>query len=156
ALFQNLGAIEANQSEYVIVLSSDHVYEIDYRDLLARHVGTGADVTAVSAGRWPMGIYVFCSGALLKMLSQICVRGQGGDLVQDVLPSLAESVRVETYDFPGYWRQIKTVDDYYNANMDLVRPEPLFKPFARDACGKASVFSGARVSRSVLSFGVCI
>jgi glucose-1-phosphate adenylyltransferase len=129
---------------------------MDYRDLLAFHVERGADVTIASAGRRPIGVYVFSTGALLEMLHETRALGFGGDLARDVLPSLARSDRIQTYDFPGYWREIKTLDDYYNANMDLVQPEPMFRPFAGNACGKASVFSGARVSRSVLSFGVCI
>jgi glucose-1-phosphate adenylyltransferase len=45
AVFQNLPMIDWNEPEHVIVLSGDHVYEMDYRRLLAQHMETNADVT---------------------------------------------------------------------------------------------------------------
>jgi ADP-glucose pyrophosphorylase len=113
-------------------------------------------VTIAASGDRDLGVYVFSTGVLFEALKDNLDRRSGCDLGRDIWPALAGGVRVHTCDFPGYWREIQTLDDYYNANMDLVQPEPLFKPFDGNACGKASVFSGARVSRSVLSFGVCI
>lgn len=45
AVFQNLAVIHSTKPEYVLILSGDHVYEMDYRELLSRHVATNADVT---------------------------------------------------------------------------------------------------------------
>ena len=45
AVFQNLPGIHSNGSEHVVILSGDHVYAMDYRELLSRHVETNADVT---------------------------------------------------------------------------------------------------------------
>jgi glucose-1-phosphate adenylyltransferase len=45
AVFQNLPTIRLNAPEHLIILSGDHVYEMDYRQLLAQHVDTNADVT---------------------------------------------------------------------------------------------------------------
>jgi dTDP-glucose pyrophosphorylase len=45
AVFQNLPVIQSNEAENVLILSGDHVYEMDYRELLAQHVETNADVT---------------------------------------------------------------------------------------------------------------
>jgi glucose-1-phosphate adenylyltransferase len=45
SVFHNLAVIESNRPEYVLILSGDHVYDMDYRELLSRHVETNADVT---------------------------------------------------------------------------------------------------------------
>jgi glucose-1-phosphate adenylyltransferase len=45
AVFQNLPVIHSNGSEHVVILSGDHVYAMDYRELLSQHVETNADVT---------------------------------------------------------------------------------------------------------------
>ena len=45
AVFQNSHLLQDNDVEYVLVLSGDHVYHMDYRDLLRQHVDTDADLT---------------------------------------------------------------------------------------------------------------
>jgi glucose-1-phosphate adenylyltransferase len=45
AVLQNLPVIESNRTEHVLILSGDHVYQMDYRDLLAQHLAKNADVT---------------------------------------------------------------------------------------------------------------
>ena len=45
AVFQNLPVISPKKPEHVLVLSGDHVYNMDYRELLRRHLETDADVT---------------------------------------------------------------------------------------------------------------
>ena len=45
AVFQNLYLIQSNRSEHILILASDHVYQMDYRALLAEHVARNADVT---------------------------------------------------------------------------------------------------------------
>jgi len=45
AIYQNLDIIRAEKPEYVLVLSGDHVYKMDYGPMLVRHVESGADMT---------------------------------------------------------------------------------------------------------------
>src|SRR5205823_3089303 len=45
AVFQNLAVIHSNSPEYVVILSGDHIYQMDYRELLASHIQSNADVT---------------------------------------------------------------------------------------------------------------
>ncbi|ALS97711.1 glucose-1-phosphate adenylyltransferase [Lacimicrobium alkaliphilum] len=45
AIFQNLDIIRAQAPKYVLVLSGDHVYKMDYGEMLAYHVESGADMT---------------------------------------------------------------------------------------------------------------
>jgi len=120
-------------------------------------------------------LYVFRARELMARLN----RGEEGpDLVHDVIqPMIAAGARVFAYPQRGYWRDIGTVDSYYESNMDLVRPVPplnLYDPdwliytpsedrspavLGRDAVVTQSLIShGSRVegevSRSVLFPGV--
>ncbi len=45
AVFQNLDFIRRLDPEYVVILSGDHIYSMDYRDLIKRHQDTNADIT---------------------------------------------------------------------------------------------------------------
>ena len=45
AVFQSLDIIESYKPEYVIILAGDHIYKMDYGEMLAEHVNTGADFT---------------------------------------------------------------------------------------------------------------
>jgi len=93
------------------------------------HVERGGRVTALQekpkragGGVVSAAIYVFRARDLMDRLR----RPEGGpDLVRDVIqPMIAEGVPVFAYPHRGYWRDIGTVDSYYESNMDLVRPVP--------------------------------
>ena len=54
AVFQNLSSIEESSAEYVLIVSGDQVYQMDYGELLGRHVTSGADLT-IAAVEYPVG-----------------------------------------------------------------------------------------------------
>jgi glucose-1-phosphate adenylyltransferase len=196
AVFQNLNLIHAS-SDFVLVLSGDHIYQMDYGDLLRQHIETNADVT-IAAVEYPlheaatfgvlqvdetsrvtsfeekparphplssnpsmalvsMGVYVFRKSILLGALDVLCGSGEGYDFGHDVIPALIHSARTYAYDFrdrtenvPGYWRDIGTIDAYYAASMEVMRPDsrfPVQQNFSR-------IDARARVRRSVVSPGV--
>jgi glucose-1-phosphate adenylyltransferase len=170
AVFQNL-AIEEDLPDFVLILSGDHIYEMDYRDMLIQHAATGADLTigtvehpVQDASRYgviqvdsdfrvvgfeekpkrprpvpsdssmalaSMGIYVFSKDCLLRAFSD-----NVHDFGKDLIPRLIGHAKVHAYDFrdpiedtPRYWRDIGTIEAYYESNMDLVSKNPLFDPF---------------------------
>lgn len=45
AIFQNLNLLERSQAEYVLILSGDHLYRMDYQAMIRSHQETNADVT---------------------------------------------------------------------------------------------------------------
>jgi glucose-1-phosphate adenylyltransferase len=45
AVYQNIYSIESCGTEYVLILAGDHIYKMDYQDLINRHVAAGADCT---------------------------------------------------------------------------------------------------------------
>jgi len=88
-----------------------------------------------------MGIYVFSIDLLLKVLDEDHQRGDSAhDFGQDIIPRLIGQVDVYAYRFGGtagrvspdrYWRDVGTLDCYYEANMELLRPVPaldLYQP----------------------------
>ncbi len=88
-----------------------------------------------------MGNYIFGTDVLVSALRESHERGEK-DFGRDVLPRLAATHRVFAYDFmqnrvPGvrrqeeraYWRDVGTVDAYFDANMDTLGPAPRFNLF---------------------------
>ncbi len=69
-----------------------------------------------------MGIYVFETGTLLKMLSDT----EGTDFGRDIIPAAIENGRVMGYVFDGYWEDIGTVRRFFEVNLDLASPLPRF------------------------------
>jgi glucose-1-phosphate adenylyltransferase len=85
-----------------------------------------------------MGNYIFSTRTLLRLLHDDAAdESSGHDFGRDILPKLAGKAEIFAYDFqtsriPGepadsmpYWRDVGTIDSYYEANMDLrsVTPE---------------------------------
>jgi glucose-1-phosphate adenylyltransferase len=143
-----------------------------------------------------MGNYIFSTRTLLRLLhDDAATPGTSHDFGHDILPKLAGKMEIYAYDFqtnriPGdppdvvpYWRDVGTIDAYYDANMDLrsispalnlynrqwpVRttsyPDPPAK-FSFDDDGRrgeaidsivsgGSILSGGLVRNSILSSGV--
>ncbi|HET9950294.1 MAG TPA: glucose-1-phosphate adenylyltransferase family protein [Candidatus Eisenbacteria bacterium] len=68
------------------------------------------------------GIYLFRARDLQSWLEKPSL---GPDLVRDVIqPMIASGVRVVTFEHADYWRDVGTIDAYYEANMELLRPVP--------------------------------
>jgi len=79
-----------------------------------------------------MGIYVFSRDFLYKMLKQDAgVEKSHHDFGKDIIPRALEHYRVAAFPFTdastgdtAYWRDVGTVDSYYDANMDLLSVTP--------------------------------
>ena len=81
-----------------------------------------------------MGVYLFETSVLLEALTKDSEDAASShDFGRDIIPKLLGSRRVIAYDFHDlnmkaarYWRDIGTIDAYYEANMDLVAVTPEF------------------------------
>lgn len=86
-----------------------------------------------------MGNYIFSTDVLVDVLNADAEDEKSGrDIGGDLIPALVASGQAHVYDFttnvvPGetprdrhYWRDVGTLDSYYEANMDLVAPHPVF------------------------------
>ena len=186
AIFQNIDIIEDYQPEYIVVLAGDHVYKMDYAQMLAEHVDKGADVTvgcllvprmeatgfgvmqvdehdtivqisrkagrsaghAGAAGarageRWAST----CSAPTFSVRTPAPRRGrarveprlrqgpdpvarrerQGGRAPLSRTPACKPAARKE-----AYWRDVGTVDAYWQANIDLTDFTPALDIYDRD------------------------
>lgn len=89
-----------------------------------------------------MGIYVFKVDTLRAALEDDSARADSShDFGKDLIPRLIGAARVYAYRFGGsrgrvtpdrYWRDVGTLDAYYQANMDLLQPEPPLDLYQRD------------------------
>lgn len=92
-----------------------------------------------------MGNYVFTTDVLVDVLNADAEDDESGrDIGGDLIPALVASGQAHVYDFttnevPGetprdrhYWRDVGTLDSYYEANMDLVAPHPVFNLYNED------------------------
>ena len=104
-------------------------------------------------------IYLFRARELMARLNR---DGEGPDLVHHVIqPMIASGARVFAYPHRGYWRDIGTVDSYYESNMDLVRPVPPLNLYDPDWLiytpsedrSPAVLGPGAAVTQSLISHG---
>jgi len=91
-----------------------------------------------------MGNYVFDTDVLIEAVTPGGITGLPHDIGGDLMPRLAERASARVYDFStnevpgqgdrerGYWRDVGTVDAYYDANMDLVASVPVFSLYNED------------------------
>jgi len=158
AIRQNIDFIKANPSEQIVILSGDHIYQMDFDAMISYHREKKADITIgmmvvpkseihqFGAGivddnnrivDWEekpgeprsnlasMGIYVFDTNYLLDTLSQ---NRQEIDFGMHIIPRAIEEDRVFAYPFHGYWRDVGTIQSYWETNMDIIRPESEISP----------------------------
>jgi glucose-1-phosphate adenylyltransferase len=198
AIRQNLNFIKAHPSKEILILSGDHIYEMDLYAMIEFHRQKNADITVGmmvvpedqihqfgtgitdADGRiveWEekpkvprtnlasMGIYVFTTEYLLNVLDD------DRDIVDfgmHLIPKAIGSNNVFAYPFDGYWRDVGTIQAYWEANMDLLKDNPEISPenwgirpnpeseqiFADRVPARFSPQS--RVSRSMISSGCII
>ncbi|MDQ0255937.1 glucose-1-phosphate adenylyltransferase [Evansella vedderi] len=161
AIFQNIHFIEQYSPEYVLIISGDHIYHMNYKHLIKQHKLTGADATiSVMEVPWDeasrfgilnttedlriyefeekpsnpksnlasMGIYVFTWAALKAYLLHDAEQIHSShDFGKDIIPSmLQDGKRMYGYRFEGYWKDVGTIQSYWEANMDLLDEDSSF------------------------------
>jgi glucose-1-phosphate adenylyltransferase len=81
-----------------------------------------------------MGVYLFNADVLIPVLLKDAENAQSShDFGKDILPKMVDDYRVHAYDFVDenkkealYWRDVGTLEAYYEANMDVVSVSPIF------------------------------
>jgi glucose-1-phosphate adenylyltransferase len=81
-----------------------------------------------------MGIYIFNADVLIPVLLKDAESPESShDFGKDILPRMVDDYRVYAYDFVDenkkealYWRDVGTIEAYYEANMDVVSVSPIF------------------------------
>ena len=114
-----------------------------------------------------MGIYLFNKDVLLRALMEDAERAASEhDFGHDIVPALVSDPAMKVYGqrFSGYWRDVGTIESYYQANMDLLEDLPefdLYEPEMRihtsvTAYPPAKIGRHAEISRSMLDVGCII
>jgi glucose-1-phosphate adenylyltransferase len=160
ALYQNIDIIEGYDPEYIIILAGDHVYKMDYALMLLQHADQGADVTVgcIEVPRMEatgfgvmhvdalasMGIYVFKTKFLIEQLHRDAAEpGSSRDFGKDIIPYLVKHGKAVAHRFTtscvtagheqeAYWRDVGTLDAYWEANIDLTEIVPALDLYDRD------------------------
>ena len=158
AVRRNIDFIESNPCDEVLILSGDHIYHMDFDVMIEYHRSKKADVTVAmmvvpksqihqfGAGitdqhnriiEWEekpqvprtnlasMGIYVFDRQYLLDALAR---DKDESDFGMHILPHAIANANVFAYPFYGYWRDVGTIQAYWEANMDILRDDSGLNP----------------------------
>ncbi|MDC5852182.1 glucose-1-phosphate adenylyltransferase [Vibrio europaeus] len=181
AIYHNLWLLERSDAKHVIVLSGDHIYRMDYAEMLKDHIENSAKLTIASMdvarkdasafgvlsvndhglvetfsekpadpqsmpnkpdrSLASMGIYIFEMETLQRVLREDADNEfSSHDFGNDIIPRLIDEQCVYAYNFCSdrgrvardcYWRDVGTIDSFYQANMDLLEPIPpmnLYQP----------------------------
>src|SRR6056297_3264920 len=160
AIYQNIEFIDLHDPEYVLVLSGDHIYKMDYSEMLNYHKTKNADITiGVLEVPWEethrfgimntnegqkiiefqekpenaknnlasMGIYIFNWEYLRKYLIAEAEKNDdsAGDFGHNIIPKMmADNLNFYAYTFKDYWKDVGTVESYWQAHMDLLGENP--------------------------------
>lgn len=172
AVYQNIYSIEQCRTDVVLILSGDHIYKMDYSELIADHVRSGAMATVAClpvplaegtqfgvmqiddfnaivrfdekpAHPQPlpndpanclasMGVYVFNRNFLFdRLIEDASDPDSAHDFGKNIIPGMIGEVLVRAFPFRDkntkksqYWRDVGTIDAYYEANMDLIGVDP--------------------------------
>jgi glucose-1-phosphate adenylyltransferase len=164
AVFQNIDYVDKISPEFVIILSGDHIYKMDYSLMLDFHKQNSAEATISvievplsEASRYgimnahengriyefeekpanpksnlaSMGVYIFTWKVLRDYLVRDNARHDSEhDFGKNVIPAmLGDGRSMWAYRFSGYWRDVGTIQAFWESNMDLIQRVPQFNLF---------------------------
>lgn len=177
AVYQNIDIIRNHMPKYIVILSADHIYKMDYTSMVMDHIKSGCPVTVAciaiprsEASAYgimqvdnnnmitdflekpadppgmpndpdrslaSMGIYVFNAEFLYNVLNEDArTEGSRRDFGFDIIPKLVKEHKAHAHDFSMscirnqgnleicYWRDVGTIDAYWEANMDVAAVQP--------------------------------
>lgn len=199
AIYQNINFIEQYNPEYVLILSGDHIYKMDYDKMLSYHKSMHADCTIAAlnvpleeASRFgimnadennviyefeekpehpkstnaSMGIYIFTWEKLRKYLKlDEADPASSNDFGKNILPAmLAAGEKMVVWPFDGYWKDVGTIDSFWEANMDLLNPgiplnlsDPKWKIYSRHWAVRPSyVGNNTKIVESMVAEGCSV
>ncbi|MFF2051916.1 glucose-1-phosphate adenylyltransferase [Leifsonia sp. NPDC058194] len=187
AILQSLNLLRDEKPDIVVVVGADHVYRMDFAQMIQAHIDSGAAAT-VAAIRQPisladqfgvievdaahpdriaafrekpsdpvglpdsptevlasMGNYVFDADALIDAVIRDGDRPDSNhDMGGDIIPDFVARAEAGVYDFsrndvPGstdrdryYWRDVGTIDSFFEAHQDLISALPVFNLYNRE------------------------
>ena len=195
AIYHNLEYIDRYDPEYVLILSGDHIYKMDYSKMLEFHKANNCTATIAvlevpfeEASRFgimntldddkiyefeekpanpksnlaSMGIYIFTWKKLREALIEDNKVHSNSDFGMHIIPKmLAEGETLYAYRFNDYWKDVGTIESYWQANMELIKTVPEFNFYDKfwkiytktDNQPPQYVGRGAKLQQSIASEG---
>jgi glucose-1-phosphate adenylyltransferase len=182
AIYQNVYTIEKAAPRDTLILAGDHIYKMNYAQMIDHHRASRADLTIAcqpvspaearsfgvlgvdgddhvvsfcekprelpTAAGQPaqvlasMGIYVFNTDVMYELLFQDAAKKEASnhDFGRDIIPSMiAGGSRILAYPFrdenrkgAAYWRDVGTLDAYYQTSLDLIQIDPILNLYDQD------------------------
>lgn len=161
AVYQNIHYIDRYSPQYVVILSGDHIYKMNYSKMLDFHKSNNADATIsvidvpyAEASRYgimnchdsgeiyefeekpknpkstlaSMGVYIFNWSVLREyLISDNQTPDSDNDFGKNIIPQMLQDGKsMWAYKFSGYWRDVGTIQAFWESNMDLVSRVPEF------------------------------
>ncbi len=158
AIYQNIHFIDKYKPEYVLVLSGDHIYKMNYYKMLKYHKEKNADVSIavidvsrkeassfgimntdednkiISFDEKPkvpkstlasMGVYIFTWDKLKSyLIKDEQDKNSNNDFGKNIIPRMIEEdKKLYAYPFDGYWKDVGTIESYWQANMHLLEDD---------------------------------
>ena len=155
AIYQNMKFIDHYNPKYVLILSGDHIYKMNYSDMLKFHKDKSADATIAvievpsneasrfgimdtyeddtiynfeekpknpKSNKASMGVYIFNWDVLKRVLKEDALdKLSDNDFGKNIIPRLLKSgKKLVAYKFKGYWKDVGTIESFWEANMDLI------------------------------------
>ncbi len=194
AIYQNLEYMESYNPDYVLILSGDHIYKMDYNVMLNYHKANNADVTIAAmpvpleeASRFgvlitdensritefeekpehprsnlaSMGIYIFSWKVLRQALIDLS-NEPGCDFGMHIIPYIHRNGGREfCYEYNAYWKDVGTLQTYWEANMELVDIVPEFNLYEEywriftksDIITPQYIADSSKIERSIVGEG---
>jgi glucose-1-phosphate adenylyltransferase len=213
AVRKNLTHFLNHDFDYLLILSGDQLYRMDFRQVITEHIESEADITVATIpvgrteaqsfgimqinedrsikrfeekpkdpavldslhlpGEWlkelgikdggekflaSMGIYVFNRELIQELLDNPL-----SDFGKHIIPRAISTHRVYSHIFQGYWEDIGTIRNFFEANLDLVNELPRFNffdmsapIFSRPRYLPGSKINGAQIEHAVVTDGCII
>ena len=160
AIYQNIKFVDAYNPTYVLIISGDHVYKMNYNEMLKYHKASRSAATIAvlevkmeEAHRFgimnadendkiyefeekpknpksnlaSMGIYIFTWSKLRKILIKANEMHSDLDFGKHIIPMYLENEHsLYAYRFKDYWKDVGTIDSYWETNMELIKTVPEF------------------------------
>ena len=155
AISQNIDFIDTYSPDYLLILSGDHIYKMNYDKMLEYHKQNNADAT-IAVIEVPM-----------KEASRFDMKNADSshDFGKDIIPTmLNDGKSLYAYKFKGYWKDVGTIDSLWEANMDLLDKnnkldlnDPNWKIYTEDATALPQyIGADAVVERAFITQGCVV
>lgn len=112
---------DRSTQEYAVIVRSNTICNLDFKDVLHRHIETGADITEICKNGEELGMYILKKSLLLELIDS-----QSNDSYKTLgkaIEKFSQKLNLHTYEYDGYAVIINSVHDYYRYSLELLQPD---------------------------------